>query len=117
MTLHLDNMTLTALTICTNRESGSYECSNSAAHKSHKETINTPEHGADLRSISQNARKRFRSSPCHHIDAETPLELPQLRALTGQLLWLGMQCLPQLLAPLSLLMRQTPQATVGTILR
>ena len=44
-----------------------------------------------------------------------PLELSQLRALTGQLLWLGMQCLPQLLAPLSLLMGQTPQATVGTI--
>ena len=32
-----------------------------------------------------------------------------------QLLWLGMHCLPQLLAPLSLLMGQTPQATVGTI--
>ena len=45
----------------------------------------------------------------------TPLELSQLRALSGQLLWLGMQCLPQLLAPLSLLMGQTPQATVGTI--
>ena len=44
----------------------------------------------------------------------TPLELSQLRALVGQLLWLGMQCLPQLLAPLSLLMGQTPQATVGT---
>ena len=45
----------------------------------------------------------------------TPLELSQLRALNGQLLWLGMQCLPQLLAPLSLLMGQTPQATVGKI--
>ena len=45
----------------------------------------------------------------------TPLELSQLRALNGQLLWLGMQCSPQLLAPVSLLMRQTPQATVGTI--
>ena len=44
----------------------------------------------------------------------TPLELSQLRALDGQLLWLGMQCLPQL-APLSLLMGQTPQAAVGTI--
>ena len=44
----------------------------------------------------------------------TPLELSQLRALNGQLLWLGMQCLPQLLAPLSLLMGQTPQATAGT---
>ena len=45
----------------------------------------------------------------------TPPELSQLRALHGQLLWLGTQCLPQLLAPLSLLMGQTPQATVGTI--
>ena len=45
----------------------------------------------------------------------TPLELSQLRALNGPLLWLGVQCLPQLLAPLSLLMGQTPQATVGTI--
>ena len=42
----------------------------------------------------------------------TPLELSQLRALIGQLLWLGMQCVPQLLAPLSLLMGQTPQASV-----
>ena len=39
----------------------------------------------------------------------TPLELSQPRALNGQLLWLGMQCLLQLLAP------QTPQATVGSI--
>ena len=45
----------------------------------------------------------------------TPLELFQLRALNGQLLWLGMQCLPQLLAPLALLMGQTNRATVGTI--
>ena len=45
----------------------------------------------------------------------TPLELPQLRALSGKLLWLGMQCLPQLLPPLSLLMGHTPQATVDTI--
>ena len=45
----------------------------------------------------------------------TPLELSQLQALDAQLLWLGMQCLPQLLAHLSLLMGQTPQATVGTM--
>ena len=44
----------------------------------------------------------------------TPLGLSQLRALNGQSLWLGMQCLPQLLAPTSLLMGQTPQATVDT---
>ena len=45
----------------------------------------------------------------------TPFEMSQLRALNGQLLRLGMQCLPQLLAPLSLLMGQKPQATVDTI--
>ena len=45
----------------------------------------------------------------------TLLELSQLRTLNGQLLWLGMQCLPQLLGPLSLLMGQTPHATVDTI--
>ena len=38
----------------------------------------------------------------------------QLRALNGQLLWLGMQYVPQLLAPPSQLMGQTPHATVGT---
>ena len=45
----------------------------------------------------------------------TPLELSQIRALNGQLLWLGMKCLPHVLAHLSLLMGQTLQATVGTI--
>ena len=45
----------------------------------------------------------------------TPLELSQLRALNGQLLWSGMQCLPQLLALLSQVMGQTPKATVDTI--
>ena len=79
------------------------------------------EHGADLRSVSQNTRKRFRSSPFHHIDAETRnpklhhLSYLNFEFLNGQLLWLGMQCLPQLLAPLSLWMGQTPQAKVGTI--
>ena len=64
-------MSLTALTIWTNGESGSHECSNSAAHISHKFTINTVEHVADFRSVSQNTRKRFRSSSFHHINAET----------------------------------------------
>ena len=45
----------------------------------------------------------------------TPPELSQLQALYGQLLWFGMQCLPQLLAPVSLLMGETPHATVDTI--
>ena len=109
--LHLENMSLVALTICTRGVSGSHECSNSAVH-------NTPEHGANLRSVSQNTRKRFPSSSHRRRDRKsliTPLETSQLRALNGQLLWLGMQCVPQLLALLSLLMGQTPQATVDTI--
>ena len=43
----------------------------------------------------------------------TPRELSQLRALHEKLRGLG--CLPQLLAPLSQLMRQTPQPQVDTI--
>ena len=35
-------------------QSGSHECSISVAHKSLKPTTNTLEHGADLRSVSQN---------------------------------------------------------------
>ena len=83
-----------------------------AAHKSHKPTINTLEHWADLRSVSQNTRKRLRSTPRQEIPNQT-VELSQIRALNGQLR-LGMQCLPQLQALLSLLLGQT-QATVGTI--
>ena len=94
------------------------------ARESPKPTTNTPEHGATWNgceiSFTEHAkdivlinlpshRRRDRKSKI------TQLELSQLRALNGQLLWLGMQCLPQLLAPLSLLMGQTPQATVGTI--
>ena len=49
----------------------------------------------------------------------TPVVLSQLRALDGQLLWLGMQgwvCnVCHSLAPLLLWMGQTPQVTVGTI--
>ena len=52
VTLHLENMSLIASTICMNGELGSHECSHSAAHESHKPTIKTPEHGADLRSAS-----------------------------------------------------------------
>ena len=99
-TLNLENMSLIVLTTFANGESGSHECPNSAAHKSHKHTMNTLENGADLRSVSQNTSKRFRSSTCHHIDAETrnpkshPLKPSQLRALNGQLLWMVMHCLP-----------------------
>ena len=98
----------------------SHECSHGAVRESHKPTTNTPEHRADLRSVSQNTRKNSLINLPSHRRRErksqiTPLELSQLRASNGQLLWLGMQCLPQLLAPLSLLMGQTPQATVDTI--
>ena len=93
-------------------ESGSHECSRSAAHESHKPTTNTPRTWGGFE-ISQNARKKLCSSTCHDIDAETenskitPFELSALRALNGQMLWLGM--------PLTLLMGQPPQATVDTI--
>ena len=89
MTLDLENMSLTASTFCMTGELGSNECSHSAAHESHKPTTNTPEDGADLRSVSQNTRKKFRSSTCHHIDAEKEhpksfhCELSQLRALNA----------------------------------
>ena len=62
---------LTAFNHLYERESGRHVCSHSAGHESHKLTTNTPDHGADLRSVSQKTRKRFRSSLCHHIDAET----------------------------------------------
>ena len=48
VTLHLENMSLRPLTICTNGESGSLECSNSVAHKSVKPSINTLENGAEI---------------------------------------------------------------------
>ena len=40
-------------------------------------------------------------------------ENSELGGLFGQLLWIGMQCLPQGIAPLSLLMGEVPWATVG----
>ena len=40
--------------------------------------------------------------------------LSQLRATSGQLLGLGAPCLPQSFPPLSLFMRQVPDATVDT---
>ena len=71
VTLHWENMSLMASTICVNGELGSHECSHSAAHEPHRPTTKKTEHGADLRPVSQNTRKKCRSSPCHHIDAET----------------------------------------------
>ena len=54
VTLHLENMSLRALTMCTSGESGCHECQNSVAHKSLKPAIGTLEHGVDMRSASQN---------------------------------------------------------------
>ena len=59
---------------------GSLACSHSCAHESHKPTTNTPKHGADLRFVSQNTRKKSHSSSCHHIDDET--ENPKSRNLS-----------------------------------
>ena len=115
VTLHLENMSLTALTICTNGDSGSRECSNSQAYNKHTGTwggfeISFTEYVNEIPIIILPSHRRLDKK-----SQITPLELLQLRALNGQLLWLGMQCLPQLLALLSLLMGQTPQATVGMI--
>ena len=91
------------------------------AHKSLKPTINTLEHGGGFEiSFTEYVKEiSIVTLPSHRrLDKKsqiTPHELSQIRALNGQLFWLGMQCLPQLLAPLSLLMGQTPQARVGTI--
>ena len=122
VTLHLENTSLRALTICTNGESGSHECSNSVGHKSLKPTMNkhTGTWGCFEISFTEYVKEiPIITLPSHRRRDKkskiTPLELSQLRALNSQLLWLGMQCLPQLLAPLSLLMGQTPQATVDTI--
>ena len=68
--------------------------------------INFTEYAKQISIITlPSQRRRDRNSKV------TPLELSQLRALNGHFLWLGMQCLPQLLGPLSLWMGQTPQAT------
>ena len=106
-------MSLTALTICTNGESGSHECSNSGAQITQAYDKHTGTLGGFEISFAEYAKetsikRRERKSQIK------PVELSQLRALNGQLLWLGMQCLPQLLALQSLLLGQT-QATVGTI--
>ena len=45
VTLHLENMSLIASTICVNGELWSQECTHSAAHESHKPMTNTPEDG------------------------------------------------------------------------
>ena len=115
VTLHLENMSLIASTICMNGELGSHECSHSAVHGSHKPTTNTPEHGGGFEISFTECAKEMSLITLPHIDVETENQKSLHSALNGQLLWLGMHCLPQLLALLSLSMGQTPQATVDTI--
>ena len=102
-TLLVENMCLTAFSNLYEWGKCESRVFKQCAHESHKPTTNAPEHGAESH------RRRDRKSKI------TPLELSQLRALNGHLLWLGMQCLRHFLALLSLLMGQTPQATVDTI--
>ena len=71
--------------------------------------ISFTEHAKEISITLTSHRRRDRKSSI------TPLQLSQLRALSGQLLWLGMQCLPQVLVPLSLFMGQTPQTMADTI--
>ena len=120
--LRLGSMSLTALIISMSGESVSNECSNSAAHESHKAMTNTPVTSGWIWDRCHRIRERKScSSTCHHIDAETENQRSfHLKCLNFELgmvscFGLGMQCLPQLPAPLSLLMGQTPQATVDTI--
>ena len=66
----------------------SHACSHNAARGSRKPTTNTPKHGwigDKLHRIRERDRDRKSQTP--------PLELSQLRAFNGDLLWLGMQCL------------------------
>ena len=116
--LRLGNMSLTALKISMNWDSGSHECSNSAAHEAHKPLPNTGTWTGFEISFTEAAKEIVLVSlPSHrrrHRKSKiTPREMSQLRALNGQLLRLGMQCLPQLPAPLSLLMGQNTTSRGG----
>ena len=81
--LRLGNMSLTALMISMNGESGSHECSNSAAHEAHKPMTNTgtwtgfeisfTEHAKEIVLINlPSHRRRDRKSKI------PPLEMSQL---------------------------------------
>ena len=118
-TLHLENMPLTASTICMN--GGPWESrvfTQCGARITQAYDKHTRTSGVEI-NLTQYAKEISIITLTFDAETEnpkiTPLELSQLRALNGQLLWLGMQCLPQSLAPLSLLTGQTPQARVDTI--
>ena len=113
-------MSLTALTICTNGESGSHEFKQCGAritqvYDTHTGTwsgfeISVTEHAKDISIITlPSHRRRDRKSQI------TPLEVSHLRPLNVSCFGWVSDARHSLLAPLSLLMGQTPQATVDTI--
>ena len=67
VTLHLENVSLTAAKLCLAGEHGSHACSHNVAHGSRDFVTNTRKHWRILRSVSQNTRK----SVSNHIDLET----------------------------------------------
>ena len=111
VTLHLENVSLMASTICVNAELGRI----TQAYDKHTRTWS----GFEISFTEYVEETSLTNLPSHRRRDRkpqiTPPELSELRALNGQLLSLSVQCLQQLLAPLSMLMGQTPQATVDTI--
>ena len=104
-----------ASTICTNGKNlESHACSHNAAHESHKPTtkhtktwsgleINFTENVKEISIINLSShRRRDRKSQI------TPLKLSQRRALNGQFLRLGIQCLPLLWTRFVKLARNSP---------
>ena len=113
MTLHLENMSLIASTNCMNE--GTWEsrvltrCGARITQANDKHTrtlggfeISFTEYAKEISLIAITTTPRRKVS-CLNFDS------PSVSCS------LGMQCLPQLLAPLSLLMGHKPQATVDTI--
>ena len=95
MTLHLENTSLKALTICTSGESGSHECSNSVAHKSLKPTKSTLEHGGGFEiSFTEYVKEiSIITLPSHRRRDKksqiTPLDLSQLRVFEWSVALVG----------------------------
>ena len=79
-------------------------------------TVRCANHSS-LRQTDQNVERKTSVSQKSHNEHPKSLHLSCLSCdfFPDQLLWLGMQCLPQLLAPLSQMMGQTPQAAVITM--
>ena len=87
-------------------ESGSFtQCGVQFAQHRHQDRWG----GVSLRETDGSRRK-------HREDPVTAKELAGLQGLLGQLMWLATQVVPQLQAPLSLLLRYLGVATVSTLL-